>query len=102
MKQIILALFTSLITFSSFAQEKRDLSVSITGGILTSPYYLENNPGSFYSFDFDYFISKRHILSANYNDGSHKYYDNILSGDPGSVNSDGTNATAEYHTFSIL
>lgn len=102
MKQITLAILIGLITLSSFGQEKKDLIVSIAGGSLTSPYYLENKVGRFYSLDFDYFISKRHILSANYNDGTHNYYDNILSTDPGYTVSDGTNAKAEYHTFSIL
>jgi hypothetical protein len=102
MKHITLALLFGILAFNSFAQDKKDLVVSIAGGSLTSPYYLNNKAGIFYSFDFDYFISKRHILSVNYNDGRHNYYDNILSTDPGYSMSDGTNAKAEYHTFSVL
>ena len=102
MKQVILGLLIGLVAFKSFGQEKKDLRISVAGGSLMSPYYMENKGGRFYSVDFDYYLSKRHILSANYNDGKHNYYEDILSTDPGYIKSDGTNAKAEYHTFSIL
>jgi hypothetical protein len=102
MKQITLVLFTALITLISYGQHKKDLIISVAAGALTSPYYLENKGGSFYTVDFDYHLSKRRLLSVNYNGGEHSYYDNILSTDPGYIKSDGTNAKAIYHTFSVL
>jgi hypothetical protein len=39
---------------------------------------------------------------VNYNNGYHDYYDNILSTDPGYIKSNGTNAQADYGTFSVL
>lgn len=102
MKQITLMLITLLAIQSSYGQERKDLVVSIAAGKLTSPYYLESKLGKFFSIDFDCHVSKRHILSANYNDGGHNYYDNELSTFPGYISSDGTNAKAKYHTFSLL
>lgn len=71
MKQITLALIIRLTTLSSYGQERKDLVVSIAAGKLTSPYYSENHLGRFFNIDFDYHLSKRHILSVNYNDGEH-------------------------------
>ena len=102
MKQISFALIIVLTTLSSYGQEKKNLVVSIAAGKLTSPYYLESKAGNFFSIDFDYHLSKRHILSANYTDGGHSYYDNVLSTDPSYIKSDGTNANADYRTFSVL
>ena len=102
MKTISLTLLTGLIAAMSYGQDKKDLTVSIGAGKLTSPYYLNDKAKEFYSVDFDYHLSKRHILSANFNAGGHDYYDNILSNTAGSIKSNGSNAKASYRTFSIL
>lgn len=102
MKKMMLALLMGLTVLSSYAQEKKGLVVSIAAGQLTSPYYSKNIMGSFFSVDFDYHLAKRHILTANYTDGKHNYYDKYLQADPNGFRSDGTNARASYRTFSIL
>jgi hypothetical protein len=97
-------ILTTLLLFacSSYAQDKKDLAVSLSGGLFNSPYYKNAKAKGFYSFDFDYHLAKRHILSANYLAGKHTYYDDVLSNDPGTYNVDATNADAEYRTFSVL
>jgi len=103
MKRIMFFLMMGLITISSKAQEKRDLTLSVAKGKLNSPYYKKDKAGDFYSIDFDYYITSRQMVSANFNAGDHRYYEDILSNYPtGLVYEDGTNATAEYRTFSIL
>ncbi|MBY0480822.1 MAG: hypothetical protein K2Q21_05655 [Chitinophagaceae bacterium] len=102
MKKMMLALIMGLTVLSSYGQERKDLVVSIATGQLTSPYYYKNTMGSFFSVDFDYHLSKRHILTANYSDGKHNYYDKYLQADPNTSRSDGTNTRASYRTFSIL
>ncbi len=102
MKQLILATIVSLMTLTSSAQQKKDLVISVAAGTMTSPYYSESKAGHFYNIDFDYHLSKRQVLSANYNTGAHNYYDNILATDPAFLKSDGTNAKASYRTFSVL
>jgi len=102
-KQLTLTLLTALIIFSALGQERKDLTLSVAGGKLASPYYKNNTSGRFFSFDFDYSLAKRHTLSVNYTDGEHRYYDNIhTSGPVVTINSDGTNSEATYHTFSVL
>jgi hypothetical protein len=85
------------------AQEKKDLTISLSSGILNSPYYTKANAKEFYGIDFGYQLGKRHILSANYLSGQHTYFDDRLSNTPGSgIYSDGTNSKAAYRTFSVL
>jgi len=92
-----------LIALSSFGQDRKDLTISLAGGFLNSPYYEKAHAKGFYSFDFDYHLSKRHLLAVNYFAGKHTYYDDVLSNDPGMVSRpDGTNSDAEYRTFSVL
>lgn len=98
-------IFTTLflITLNSFGQNKKDLTISLSGGLLNSPYYENANAKGFYGFDFDYHFAKKHLLSVNYFSGKHTYYDDVLSNNPtGSSSPDGTNADAEYLTFSVL
>lgn len=102
MRQFAVFITLAFLTFSSFGQDKKDLAISLSTGILNSPYYYKAYAGGFYNFGFDYHISKRQILSASYLSGKHDYYDNILSNEtyyivyPG-----GTNAKARYNTFSV-
>src|SRR4051794_14831598 len=102
MKTIILTLTIAMVGLMSPAQVKKDLTVSIGAGVLTSPYYLNDMAKGFYSIDFNYYLSRRHILSANFNSGRHEYFDDVLSNTAGSIKSNGTNAKALYQTFSIL
>jgi hypothetical protein len=103
MKQFSFSLILALLVLSSAGQEKKDLVLSVSGGVMSSPFYNGSKSGPFYAFDFDYHLSKRSMLSVNYFEGTHHYFDNILSNDPmGTVKSDGTNAIADYHIFSVL
>ena len=103
MKKIMLFLLAGLITISLWGQEKKDLTLSVATGKLTSPYYQKDEAGDFYSIDFDYYITSRQMVSANFNVGSHAYYEHKLSNYPnGILYEDGTNAKANYRTFSIL
>ncbi len=102
MRQLTVFITLTLLTLTSFGQDKKDLAVSFSAGILNSPYYYKAYAGGFYGFGFDYHISKRHILSANYLAGRHDYYDNILSNTTYYiVYPKGTNAEATYNTFSV-
>lgn len=102
MKKINLALITLLITIFSFGQDKKDLGISLSIGKLSSPYYPNAKARGFQNVDFDYHLTGRQILSANFNDGSHDYYDNVLSNTAFPLYEKGTNAHAYYRTFSIL
>lgn len=102
MRKYTFGLIILTITVACYGQKRKDLVLSISAGKLMSPYYLNNTFGKFFNVDFDYYISKRHIISASYFDGHHNYYDNILSTDPNYIKSDGTNSIAKYHTSSIL
>ena len=102
MKATILLFTACLLAIVSFGQKKKSLLVSLSTGKLTSPYYQINKAGPFYEVDFDYYLTKRHILSANFNTGKHDYYDNFLFSTPISFYENITNAQASYQTFSIL
>lgn len=84
----------------SFGQQQKDLTVSFSSGIFTSPYYYDAKGKEYYSVDFDYHLTSRHILSANFNVGKHWYNDNISSILPATENT--WNTHASYLTFSIL
>jgi hypothetical protein len=101
-KQLALILVTGLIINLSFGQNKKDLTIAFAAGELTSPYYENDKARGFYAFDFDYHLTKRQILSANFNSGAHRYFDDILSNSNWITYGDGTNSDAEYKTFSIL
>lgn len=103
MKKIMLFLLTGLITISLWGQEKKDLTLSVAKGKLNSPYYQKDRAGDFYSIDFDYYITSRQMVSANFTAGGHRYYEDILSNNPnGTLYEDGTNAKIKYQIFSIL
>lgn len=73
--------------------------MSLSSGLLTSPFYNDARPGVYFSFDMDYHLRKRQILSSNFTSGKHEYND-VISNVPGTK--DFRNATASYKTFSIL
>ena len=102
MRQFTVFITLTSLTLTCFGQDKKDLAVSFSTGILNSPYYYKAYAGSFFGFGFDYHISKRHILSASYLAGKHDYYDNILSNTTNFIIlPKGTNAKARYNTFAI-
>jgi hypothetical protein len=101
MKKINLLLIAGLFTVTCFGQGNKDLTVSFSTGLLANPHYPNVRARSYYNVDFDYYLTSRHILSANFNAGKHNYFDHVLS----NVNSfpeSPTNAEAAYLTFSIL
>ena len=100
MRQVALLFISGLLTITSFAQDKKDLAVSFSAGIFTSPYYYDTKAREYYSVDFDYHITARHILSASFNSGKHSYNDSISSVLPVTENT--WNTRASYLTFSIL
>ncbi|MGZ8536845.1 MAG: hypothetical protein ACXWV9_01215 [Flavisolibacter sp.] len=106
MKTSILTLIIGHLATNLFAQETKDLRISMAVGIFNSPYYTNAKKREFYNFDADYFITERHILSTNFMSGHHRYYDNVRSNNAVPLNTPGyeenTNATADYLTFSVL
>jgi hypothetical protein len=104
MKHLSIFIFLIFSTLLSLGQDKKDLAISVSAGYFNSPYYNNAHSRGFYGINFDYHISKRQVLSANYLAGGHDYFDNTLSNTPASdyiVNPKGTNAKATYNTFSI-
>ncbi|RDV14608.1 hypothetical protein DXT99_13115 [Pontibacter diazotrophicus] len=103
MKYLIIFTILLLILFSASGQDKKDLTISVSGGLLTGPYYNEAAPYLFGGVDFDYHLSGRHVLAANFIGGYHTYYEDEPPNIPVRVTySDGNNATAEYTTFSVM
>lgn len=103
MKNVIIFTTLFFFTLTSFSQNKKDLTISLSAGRLNSPYFKKANASNFYGFDIDYHLSKRHLFSVNYIAGGHNYFEDVLSNEPNSViYSDGTNAKADYRTFSVL
>lgn len=101
-----LLLFCGLLCVSSNlpAQDRKDLAISVSGGVFNSPYYGNAHAGSFYGLGFNYHLRKRHVLSANYLMGKHTYFDDKMSNTPANIFlrlPDGTNADAEYNLFSV-
>jgi hypothetical protein len=92
--------------FQSYSQEKKDLRISVSTGLLNSSYYTNSKPRQFYNFSFDYSITKRHIISADFISGQHRYYDSIRVTTPIPLNTPGyenhTNAEARTMAFSAL
>lgn len=104
-KYFILALF--LLPHShSFGQERKDLKLSLSTGFFNSTYYTNAKPRQFYNFSFDYSISKRHIISADFISGQFRYYDNVNVTSPIPLSTPGyekhTNAEAYCQVFSVM
>lgn len=103
MKQQSLFLACIFAILSAAGQDRKDLALSFSTGLLNSPYYEKARPRSYYRVDFDYHLSARHVLTAHYLAGKHNYYDDLRSNEPGMVlNANGTNSDAAYTTFAIL
>jgi len=75
------ALFLISICFTNtlLGQEKKDLTISISSGILSTPHYRDAHAREFYGIDFAYQLGERHVISADYLTGGHHYFDNKLS-----------------------
>jgi hypothetical protein len=104
MTRLTFSTFLTFFVLTTLGQEKKDLAISLSTGIMNSPYYDNSHSRVFAGVTFDYHISKRQLLSVNYFAGSHDYFDNTLSNTPASwylVNPKGTNARAFYNTFSV-
>lgn len=105
MKTSVIFIIISCLTFSTIAQYRKDLAVSLSTGYFNSPYYLNAHKRAFYGFSADYHLSKRHVLSTNYLAGGHDYFDNVLSNVPATRYlrlPKKTNAEATYQTFSVV
>lgn len=104
MKKVIFTILVSVTFLVNLkGQEKKDLAVSVSAGLFNSPFYDNAKGRGFFRIDFDYHLTSRHILNANYLAGQHYYYDDVLSNDPTSrVYEDGTNSMADYRTFSMM
>lgn len=95
---ILLAIMPVLV----MAQEKKSFSIAGSLGRTSTPSMNKANDAGYYSLDFDYRISKKHILSILYFNGSNRYFDNsFLNGGAIRV-SDGTNANYDYSVFGLL
>lgn len=104
-------LFTCiLLVFSflpvTFSQNKKDLKISLATGIFNSSYYTNAKPRQFYNLGFDYIVTKRHLISADYISGQHRNYDNVRASNPIPLTTPGyekhTNAEARCMVFSVL
>lgn len=103
MKRSVLLITIFICSLGLKAQERKDLAISLSTGLLNSPYYQKAKARSFYGFDLDYNLSRRRLLSVNYFGGDHTYYENGIPNDPLSyIREDGTNAQGNYHNFSVL
>lgn len=102
MKPYKLALITMLIAAPSFGQEKRNLTVSLSTGKFTSPYYPRAVAEDFYNLDLDYYLTGRQILSSGFLGGRHRYYDEGSPNNYTVSKGDTTNVNITYHVFSVL
>jgi len=106
MKTITLTIFILFSSWTAFTQSKKDVTIAFGIGAFNSPYYENAHKREFYNFDFDYHIESRHILSANFLKGSHRFYDNVHSNNAVPLNTpgyeDNANSEADYFTFSVL
>jgi len=73
----IFCIFLLLFSFKSFAQQAKSLQISVGYGFPESTYYYYGSKPSkatAYNFDFDYFITSKHILSVNYSYLEKRYF----------------------------
>lgn len=91
------------VLLNAIGQDDKDLVVSVGRGLLNSPTYENASAKGVFRIDFDYHLTDRHILNASYLSGNHFYHDEVLSNDPtGRTYKNGTNAIADYRTFSVM
>ena len=103
MKSLSIFLITLVFAMTIKGQERKDLVIAVSSGLLNSPFYEKASARGFFKIHFDYHLTSRHILTANYLAGQHYYYDDVLSNDPISIGyPNRTNSTAEYRTTSVM
>jgi hypothetical protein len=68
-----------LVSFSAFSQQRKDLVVSVSGGIYNSPYYENNVSGGYYSAGVDYSITSKHVLQMSFTAAEHTYLERAMS-----------------------
>jgi len=102
MKQISTLLVATFVCGFVSGQDKKDLTMTFSAGVLNSPYYKNARSEEFYGFDFNYYLSDRTILATSYFAGKHRYFDSELSNTNYGYSDDGTNAEARYNVFSLL
>ncbi len=106
MKSKILLSFLIFFAAASFAQTNKDLSISLSAGILNSPYYTNAKGRPFYNVDFTYHITNRHALSTSFLGGKFFYFDSLRSNNSVSLSTPGyeknRNAKMDNFAFSIL
>jgi hypothetical protein len=92
--------------FHSYGQDKKDLKLSLSTGSFNSTYYTNAKSRQFYNFGFEYSVTKRRFISADFTSGQHRYYDNIRSDNAIPLTTPGyekhTNAEARSMLFSVL
>ncbi|MBP6431513.1 MAG: hypothetical protein KA319_07090 [Ferruginibacter sp.] len=90
----------------SYSQEKKDLKISISTGFFNTQYYTNAKARQFYNLGFDYSITNRHSICADFNSGQFRYYDSIRVTSPIPISTPGfekhTNADARTTFFSVL
>lgn len=102
MKHILFLIIATTFGYHSLAQDQSSLSISFSSGILNSALYSKTAKGPYYNLDFDYYISKRHIISADYLAGMHHYFDKFSNTIDFTNVKNGTNAKAHYYIFSVF
>lgn len=101
-----LIFFCLLFSFSlkSYAQDSKDLIISLGVGVIGSPAgkrFDTPSTGIGYALDMSYFMTQRHIIAFNYTSGNHKYTETYLrSWLPASMIV--PTSTTEFRIFSLL
>jgi hypothetical protein len=105
-RHFIILVFSFNLIGQVFSQDKKDLKISLSTGFFNSKYYTNAKSRQFYNFGFEYSITKRQSLSADYTSGQFRYYDDIRVTTPIPLSTPGyekhTNAEARSTFFSIL
>lgn len=106
MKTILFLFLFFFVILLTQAQDKKDLMISLGIGIINTP---ENNTfkspqiGIGYTFDADYFISKKHIFSISYTSGNHEYISNYVTSLFPSTSTDYlSKSILRYRAFSLM
>src|SRR5262245_42309566 len=103
-KYVILYLLTVIFAAQVSCQEKKDLKISLATGLFNSTYYTNAKARQFYNLGFDYSITKRHLICADYISGRFNYYDSVRVTNPVPLTTPGwenhTNAEGRTTVFS--
>lgn len=104
MKNLICFFLLFSSSFGSYAQDSKDLIISLGVGSLGSPAgrrFDTPTVGIGYALDMSYFMTQRHIIAFNYTSGNHKYTETYLRDWlPASMIL--PTSTVEFRIFSLL